>query len=694
MCKSPFIGVGLQRVRCGPSRDRQADRQGCVTEVRLAEMLRIHAVGGFRVEVAGTDRTSEAFDRATALLAWLALNPGVHARSAVAARFWPDVLDESARASLRSALWSLRRQLGEDANGALLATRDRVGLADDVWTDVREAERLHADGRLEEALALADGELLPGFEDEWAHAAREEHRTRVAGLFEELAAKAETEGDLGSAVDLSRRAAALEPLSEAPHRALMRRLAAAGDRPGALTVYAELRSRLLTTMRIGPGADTRSLAESLRAATTVELVPAHLQRIDRALFVGRARELARLRRLAGDDPGAVRVALIAGEAGSGKTRLAARFATEAGAEGTIVFYGTCEEQALVPYEPFAEAVGSPGETGLDAAAIEERLAAAAGPRVLLVLDDLQWADRATLALLGRVVRGPLSGRLAVIGAYREDEADARLYGALADLRRTCDVDRIELGGLELDEVAALIGSAFETSAAAAKAHAIHDRSGGNPFYVRELARHVAEHPGTAFVDVPEGIRDVVRARVDRLSPACVDVLAAAAVLGETFDVRLLATVTHRREDLLAEILDEVAAAGLAEEAGIGRYRFAHALTRDAVYAGLGASRKARLHRAAAAALTERHGLDSRRHLAEIALHRCEGVADGEDAEEAVELAGRAATLALEERAFEQAVGLLTRALAVVPDGDLERRRALTRQRAIAFARLTHAHFDI
>ena len=141
-------------------------------------MLRIHAIGGFRVEVGGEDRTPAAFDRAAALLAWLAVNPGLHTRSAVAARFWPDVLDESARASLRSALWALRRQLGEDANGTLVATRDRVGLGDGVWVDVSEAERLRAAGELEEALALAEGELLPGLEDEWAFEARDEHRAR------------------------------------------------------------------------------------------------------------------------------------------------------------------------------------------------------------------------------------------------------------------------------------------------------------------------------------------------------------------------------------------------------------------------------------------------------------------------------------------------------------------------------------
>src|SRR5690242_19033948 len=194
-------------------------------------MLRIHAVGGLRVEVDGRDRTSPAHDRATSLLAWLALNPGTHTRSLVASRFWPDVLDESARASLRSALWSLRRQLGEDANGALVATRDRVGLSDDVWVDVAEADRLRSAGRLEEALALTDGELLSGFEDEWAYEARDEHRARTAALLEELAVQADSEEDRRRAIELSRRAAALEPLSEEVHRALMRRLAEAGDRP-------------------------------------------------------------------------------------------------------------------------------------------------------------------------------------------------------------------------------------------------------------------------------------------------------------------------------------------------------------------------------------------------------------------------------------------------------------------------------
>jgi DNA-binding SARP family transcriptional activator len=654
-------------------------------------MLRIHAVGGFRVEVDGRDRTSPTPDRATALFAWLALNPGSHPRSAVAARFWPDVLDDSARASLRSALWSLRRRLGDDANGALIATRDRVGLSDDVWVDVTEAERLRAEGRLEEALALGDGELLPGLEDEWAYEARDEHRGWKVSLLEELAVRAEGAGDAKGAIELSRRAAALEPLSEEVHRALMRRLADAGDRPGALTVFAELRTRLLKTLRIGPSEETRELAESLRAPET-ELVPTQLKRVDRALFVGRDAELARLRRLRSAVSETTRVGLIAGEAGSGKTRLAARFAVETAAEGTAVLYGSCGEQALVPLEPFAEALGTRGEPGLDAALVEERLAAAPGNRVLLVLDDLQWADRVTLALLCRIVRGPLSSRLIVIATYREDAADAPLYGTLADIRRNCEVERVELGGLGLAEVAALIGGAFETSAAAAEARTIHNRTGGNPFYVRELARHVAERPATAFVDVPEGIRDVVRARMKRLSAGCADALGAAAVLGDSFEVAVLAAVTGVEDPALQRILDEVAEAGLVEELSAGRYRFAHRLTRDAVYAGLGPSKRARLHAAAASALAEQHGLEPGRRLGEIALHRCEAAGEAGDAE-AVDLAAGAAAIAMDEGAYEQAVALLTRALAVVPDGDVERRRSIAGQRARAFARLTHAILD-
>jgi DNA-binding SARP family transcriptional activator len=643
--------------------------------------MRVRLVGEVAVELDGQSRTPPA-GRPLSLLGWLALHPGLHARTDVAPRFWPDVLDDSARASLRSAVWMLRRSLGD---GALVATRDRVGLAD-AWVDVLEADRLGAEGDHEQALTLCDGQLLPGVEDEWVLEARDAHRERTLKLLEALAAGAERAGDARRAVELTRRQSGLEPLSEEIHRALMRRLEAAGDRGAALAEYAELRSRLLARLRVGPSGETEALADSLRAGvrTAPAAFPGRLLRADRSAFVGRQPELDRIRtawRRVTAGGGPAQVVLLAGEAGIGKSRLAARFAAEAGAAGATVLYGACEEQALVPYEPFAEALGT-SAAGREELESRLTLTAATSP-VVLVLDDLHLADRNSLALLARVARGAAGERLLVLGAYRDADAlGTPLLGAIAELRRDCDVERIPVDGLSVDEVAALLDGVADPGR-------IHDRTDGNPFFVRELARHLAERrdaPG----DVPESVSDVVLARVGRLSASSAEALTSASVLGETFDLAVLEHLLGSSE--LLDVLDEAAAAGLIDDAAGGRYHFAHALTRDAIYGGIGPARRADLHRRAAAALERVHGLDEGPELAAIALHLLEATR-AEDRDRAVELAERAADWAFECQAYEQAVTLLTRALAVLGDADAEERRRLTRTRAIAFARLTHALYD-
>jgi DNA-binding SARP family transcriptional activator len=641
-------------------------------------VMRVRLVGEVAVERDGLSRTPPP-GRPLSLLGWLALNPGLHPRADVAPRFWPDVLDESARASLRSAVWALRRSLGD---GALVATRDRVGLAD-AWVDVLEADRLGEAGRHAEALELCDGPLLPGLEDEWVLEARDHHRARTVRLLEALAAEAERAGDVRRAVELTRRQAALEPLSEEIHRGLMRRLEAAGDRGAALAEYGELRSRLLARVRVGPSDETVRLADSLRAGVSSAPAPfpGRLLRADRAAFVGREAELQRLdaawgRVCAGGGP--AQIVLLAGEAGIGKSRLAARFAAEAGAAGATVLYGACEEQALLPYEAFAEAAG----TAADREEIEARLAAAAATTPLvLVLDDLHLADRNTLALLARVARGTAGERLLVVAAYRDaDAVGTPLLGAIAELRRDCDVERIPVEGLSVAEVEAMLGGVADP-------RRVHDRTDGNPFFVRELVRHLADRKD-GLGDVPESVSDVVLARVARLSAASVEALRGASVLGESFDVPVLEQLVGA--DGLLDALDEAAAAGLIDEATGGRYHFAHALTRDAVYRGIGQARRADLHRRAAAALEHVYGLEPGPELAAIALHLLEA-GRPEDRERAVELAERAAAWALDRDAYEQTVTLLTRALAVLVDA--EDRRRVTRMRAIAFARLTHALFD-
>jgi predicted ATPase len=234
----------------------------------------------------------------------------------------------------------------------------------------------------------------------------------------------------------------------------------------------------------------------------------------------------------------------------------------------------------------------------------------------------------------------------------------------------------------VDEVAELLDGAADP-------RRIQERTDGNPFFVREVARHLAERRDAA-VDVPESVSDVVLARAARLSRESAEALTAASVLGESFELSVLELLLGA--GALIDALDEASAAVLVDDAASRRYRLAHALTRDAVYGSIGLVRRADLHRRAAAALEGVHGLEPGPELGAIALRLCEG-ARPEDGERAVELAERATEWALARDAYEQVVTLLTRALAVLPDADVERRRRVTRTRAIAYARLTHAMFD-
>src|SRR6478735_4745946 len=186
-------------------------------------MLQVRLLGELQADVDGRRVVAPASRRAWALLAWLALHPGEHPRGAVAAQFWPDVLDSSARASLRSAAWSLRRALGED--DALIAGRDRIGLRCE--TDLAAFDAHCAVGELEEAVALHRGPLLADLDEDWVLEARDEHAERLGAALARLAA---TAPDPAAAVGYARRRLALDPLDEVAARDLMARQVQAGDR--------------------------------------------------------------------------------------------------------------------------------------------------------------------------------------------------------------------------------------------------------------------------------------------------------------------------------------------------------------------------------------------------------------------------------------------------------------------------------
>jgi DNA-binding SARP family transcriptional activator len=369
-------------------------------------MLDVRLSGGLQLRVDGAPISLPASRRARAVLAFLALNPGTQPRARVAARFWPDVLDESARASLRVALTELRQALGPAA-GYVVATRDTVALEGaDLTVEIREFDRALAHGDVTRALAACDAPILEDFEEEWAIEARDEHARQLAGALERAAAAA---SDPTEAIRLTRAEVALDPLAEAPNRRLIERLAASGDRGAALSAGRQFAERLRTQLGIAPSHETRSLIEDLRRHQT-EPVPAPLAltRSHDTAFVGRRAELARLRACWGGvqmhrDR---RIALIAGEPGVGKTRLAQQFAAAAVEEGAIVLLGRCSEEPLAPFEPYAEALSQAGVAGalepgggIEDTGARHRLfdavdaaltdLAARNP-LLLVIDDLHW----------------------------------------------------------------------------------------------------------------------------------------------------------------------------------------------------------------------------------------------------------------------------------------------------------------
>ncbi len=685
-------------------------------------MLRVGLVGELRVELGERKLEPIASRRARSLLAWLACHPGLHPRSRVSAVFWPDVLDASARASLRTTLATLRRELGEAGAGHIVAERDRVGILEgaEVSVDLRDAERLAAAGRLSDALALRDGELLTDLDDDWVLEERRRHHDRLEELLVALGDVAEADGDAAAAVGYARRRLELDPVSEDAARVLMRRLAQSGDRAAAVAAYEALRVALRQRLGMAPSAETRALVEQLRTDTggqeTRALpLPRALTRTEQAPLVGRRESLAELRAVwRRASAGAAAVVMLAGEAGSGKTRLLIELATEVHADGATVFAGRCPEDGGVAFAPFVEALrpyvaashaalppwvlaelarvlpelsaaaGAAEGAAQDARhrlfeAVAAAIAQAAQPTpLLLIVEDLHWADAATLQMLGHMVRTVGWAPLLVAVSLRDEGADAApaLQTLLGDLRRERRLETLELAGLSEQEAGELSAAWLGSTPSPDLVAALRRRTAGNPLFLEELVRHLvesfparssAELVAAAGTEVPHGVRSVIDRRLVRLGDRVRRAVEIAAVAGEEFLLADVAAAGATGDDELAGDLDAAVGAGLVDESGApGRYRFAHALVREAVLTGQTSTRRALLHRRLAAVLDALPGDRRERRLLELARHLLDA-GPLVDALTAASAARRAAEQATTSLAYEDAAGLLERAVATELD---------------------------
>ena len=493
-------------------------------------------------------------------------------------------------------------------------------------------------------------------------------------------------------------AAELEPLAAAhPLREHLSALAAlalarSGRQAGALELLRRVRTVLDDELGLEPGPELRELQQAiltqdaLAAPAPVPVlapagpVPGTPPGGDGWPLLGRAAPRAEL--LASLEEalaGRTTFACLVGEPGIGKSRLAAEVAATATARGVHVLVGRCSQDdgapPLWPWRAVLAAAGveDPGRGRGDESpfAVRERVVeavrrAAQDRPCLVVLDDLHWADVATLRVLRLLAESPRTVPLMVLCTWRPSPPPE---GALADaieMLARAHARRVELSGLGADDVGALVAALAGTAGTAvpdAAVRALTARTGGNPFFVVEYARLAAERGDPALLadaDPPAAVQEVLRRRLTRLPGATQEVLRTAAVLGRQFDLATLSAVLGRDEEAVLDALDGALEADLVDEDGVDVFRFGHALVRDVVYAGLPASRRARWHARAAEATDARPGRE-----AETARHWA--LAGPAHAARAWRAAVTAAARARTVHAHETRVELLLGAVAAQAD---------------------------
>ena len=486
-------------------------------------------------------------------------------------------------------------------------------------------------------------------------------------------------------------------------------------------------------------ADAATVRDALDRLGGAPALPAVELAADRDPLVGRDAEFAALRRaFAAAKEGSAQVAAIAGEPGIGKTRLADEAVAEISASGAAVVRGRAAEESRA-YGPWRAALrplaaaasglpapvlddlrrftgdGRPPEVTVGGAApdaeeerlrmfdaVAEAVRAASREQVLcLAVDDVHAADRSSLALLAHVLGAAPKARLLVVLTYRGAEVGAGhpLAAVLDALERDRRLTRVELHGLP--EAAVVRFLPPRTEVAPATVRALHARTAGNPFFLRELVRMLAERGELGGDDVqlpalvPDRVREVVGRRLEPLDPATREVLAIAGVVGRPFTIAGVARVGGLGRENVAVALEPALAGRLVEPRldAPGRFGFAHAIVRDAVYDELTPAQRARLHASVATVLRESLEAGGEATAAEAAHHALAAARCGADPQAAWTLSLEAAREAAALHAHAEAAAHYAGALDAVELG-AEATAAERLDTALALAAATFAAGDI
>ncbi len=668
--------------------------------------------------------------KSRALLFYLATRSEPVARDALLSFFWPDLDRAAAQQSLRTTVHGLRKTLGP----LLDADDDYLALAESVDVDVRRFRQVLARAHPERAalaaaLDLYQGDFLAGFElpdgpdfNFWVDSERTALRQAAMRAYVNLAAAHEAAGDDAAALAVLLRGLALDPLREDLQRDAMRLHYRTGDRVGAIRRYEQLREMLDAEIGVPPMAETSALYDAIitdslpeRPLSVAPPEPARRRlspEPDALPFTGRDREIAQLQSAVASG----HFALLEGEPGIGKTRLACEFARRSGAR--LLLAPARELQHSLPYQPIIEALRTleqdadwprlreqlhlapiwqaevgrllpdlfgnlaPETLPLSAPADEARLweglrrffdhLAEIQP-LLLLFDDLHWADEASIALLGYLLRPPATSpaapRLLLLATSRPLAPASAAAGLLQLMSRENRLSRIGLQRLSAGEIGELARNV--DPAAAELADWLQRSSEGNPYILAELLRYAREQhlldqgrlADLRSTDVlPQSVYSLIQQRLARLSEPARRVLDAGVAVGREFEFAIVARAAALSENAALDALDELRAAGLIYPREGLRYSFDHSLTMEVAYREVGEARHRLLHRRVAEALEQVHRHNRAEIAGLLASHFAEGGAPERAAPYALQAGRQAAALA----AWREAIAFFEQAIAGMP----------------------------
>ena len=654
------------------------------------EPLRVFLFGGFLLERGGVSLPPIASRAGRSLFAYLMMRRDRPLnRELVAGTFWPELSETRARRRLSHTLWQIQDVVNDGSFSYLDVATDTLAFDSEssYWLDVEEFDRQYATTKGSEGASVATsyrasvlrtcvdlyrGDFLAGFFDDWVVAEQDHYRQRYLTALSRLIEVTKSAGAYEEALGYARRMTHHDPLSEEAHREVMRLCFLLGRTGDAVEQFRRCRSVLEDDLGAEPSPATVELYERIvkqrRAGirTGIEASkPAFTIRSD-APFVGREDERRLLvdaaeRVLAG--PGGV--ALIEGEPGVGKTRLAGELVDDAKWRGFEVSWGSCRPGALRPFAPLVEILESLAPLRLEQLAEQVtpiwfnqalRLAPELAHRIdgsealaplrpaeeltrtqealvhtlgalgriaphLIVIDDVQWADRDTLAVLIQLASRLACTRVLILLVFRSEEArgEPEVWDVIRDLDRVAGLGRAVLSPLSVFELEEMVRRILEVPRLdPSVATRLHRETGGNALFALEtllairdrgaldgglelLAKFEPTDTGKELPVAPR-VRAVIESRISLLGDEVAEVYQVASVIGDPVRLGVLEAASDLTRPVVLDAVDELLHRGLLHEVGDGVYRLAHDQIRQVAYEATGADRRLRTHLAIAESL--------------------------------------------------------------------------------------------